>query len=86
MSDLSPSVTLSIPLPYSLDDRIYVHITHRAKAITIFITTASPEESSGSSPTPLGSFVYALPDVINHLPPPPLHLSSLSQWETKEHY
>ncbi|KAK3984791.1 hypothetical protein QBC44DRAFT_387259 [Cladorrhinum sp. PSN332] len=60
----SPSTTLSIPLPRSLKERIYIHLTLRAKAIALFLTTASPEEAA-SSPTPLGSFVYSLPDRYN---------------------
>jgi hypothetical protein len=44
-----------------LDTRIYLHLTVKAKAILLFVTTASVEDTS--SATPLGSFVYALPDV-----------------------
>src|SRR5690349_14578519 len=54
-------IQLSFPLPRSLDARIYLHLTVKAKAIVLFLTTASMEEAG--SPTPLGSFVYALPDV-----------------------
>ncbi|KXX73139.1 hypothetical protein MMYC01_206910 [Madurella mycetomatis] len=54
---------LSIPLPRSLDSRIYLHLTVKSKAILLFLTTASMEEAS--APTPLGSFVYALPDKYN---------------------
>lgn len=54
-------IQLSVPLPRSLDTRIYIHLTIKAKAILLFLTTASAEEAS--APTPLGSFVYALPDV-----------------------
>jgi hypothetical protein len=44
-----------------LDTRIYLHLTVKSKAILLFLTTASAEEAG--SATPLGSFVYALPDV-----------------------
>jgi hypothetical protein len=54
-------VQLSFPLPRSLDTRVYLHLTVKSKAIVLFLTTASTEEAA--SPTPLGSFVYALPDV-----------------------
>ncbi|KAL2131331.1 hypothetical protein VTI74DRAFT_5255 [Chaetomium olivicolor] len=56
-------VQLSFPLPRSLDTRIYLHLTVKSKAILLFLTTASMEEAG--SPTPLGSFVYALPDKYN---------------------
>ncbi|KAL1841938.1 hypothetical protein VTJ49DRAFT_6329 [Mycothermus thermophilus] len=56
-------IQLSFPLPRSLDTRIYLHLTVKSKVILLFLTTASPEEAS--TPTPLGSFVYALPDRYN---------------------
>ncbi|KAL2195070.1 hypothetical protein P885DRAFT_41479 [Corynascus similis CBS 632.67] len=56
-------IQLSFPLPRSLDTRIYLHLTVKAKAIVLFLTTASLEDAA--SPTPLGSFVYALPDKYN---------------------
>ncbi|KAG7289447.1 hypothetical protein NEMBOFW57_005818 [Staphylotrichum longicolle] len=56
-------IQLSFPLPRSLDARIYLHLTVKSKAILLFLTTASMEEAS--SATPLGSFVYALPDRYN---------------------
>ncbi|KAL2118157.1 hypothetical protein VTJ04DRAFT_7817 [Mycothermus thermophilus] len=56
-------IQLSFPLPRSLDTRIYFHLSVKAKAIVLFLTTASPEEAS--TPPPLGSFVYALPDRYN---------------------
>ncbi|KAH6626810.1 hypothetical protein B0J18DRAFT_425720 [Chaetomium sp. MPI-SDFR-AT-0129] len=56
-------IQVSFPLPRSLDQRIYLHLTIKAKAILLFLTTAPMEEAG--SPTPLGSFVYALPDRYN---------------------
>ncbi|KAK3297080.1 uncharacterized protein B0H64DRAFT_117494 [Chaetomium fimeti] len=56
-------IQLSFPLPRSLDSRIYLHLTVKPKAILLFLTTASMEDAG--SPTPLGSFVYALPDRYN---------------------
>ena len=58
---MDEAIQLSIPVPRSLDTRIYLHLTVKARVITLFLTTASAEELG--SPTPLGSFVYALPDV-----------------------
>jgi hypothetical protein len=52
---------LSFPLPRSLDTRVYLRLTVKSKAIVLFLTTASTDDAS--APTPLGSFVYALPDV-----------------------
>ncbi|SPQ21278.1 7fa8779b-b04c-43b6-8860-922151f96b57 [Thermothielavioides terrestris] len=60
-------VQLSFPLPRSLDTRIYLHLTVKPKAIVVLLTTASVEEAA--SPTPLGSFVYALPDRYNPAQP-----------------
>ncbi|KAK3325390.1 hypothetical protein B0H66DRAFT_599555 [Apodospora peruviana] len=56
-------VQLSIPLPRSLDTRIYMHLTVKAKAVVLFLATASAQEMG--APTPMGSFVYALPDRYN---------------------
>lgn len=59
---MSETVELSVALPRSLDTRIFVRITTQAKCIMLSLTTASAEEIG--TPTPIGSFVYALPDVI----------------------
>lgn len=55
------TVQLSVPLPRSLDTRIYMRLSTKAKAITLFLTTAAQDELA--APTPMGSFVYALPNV-----------------------
>ncbi|KAK3350867.1 hypothetical protein B0H65DRAFT_101312 [Neurospora tetraspora] len=60
-------IQLSLPLPRSMDTRIYIQLTVKSKAIVLFLTTASAEEAT--SPTPLGSFVYALPDRYNPTQP-----------------
>lgn len=52
---------VSFPLPRSIDTRVFIHLTIKAKAITLFLTTANQDEPS--SPAAMGSFVYALPDV-----------------------
>lgn len=54
-------IQLSFPLPRSLDTRVYLNLTVKSKAIMLFLTSASADEAT--APTPLGSFVYALPDV-----------------------
>lgn len=57
----SNAVELSIPLPQSLDTRIYIRLSTQTKAVMISLTTASADE--GGSAKPMGSFVYAMPDV-----------------------
>ncbi|KAM0254271.1 hypothetical protein ACHAQJ_006961 [Trichoderma viride] len=57
-------VQVSIPLPRSLDTRIFIRLTTQAKALVLSLTTASQEELA--APRPMGSFVYALPDRFNH--------------------
>lgn len=58
---MAAPIQLSLPLPRSMDTRIYIQLELKSKAVVLFLTTASAEEAT--SPTPLGSFVYALPDV-----------------------
>ncbi|KAL2759181.1 hypothetical protein ACRALDRAFT_1075432 [Sodiomyces alcalophilus JCM 7366] len=58
---------VSIPLPRSLDTRVYIHLTVRAKSITLFLTTRSEDEPT--TPPAMGSFVYALPDRLNPTQP-----------------
>ncbi|KAK3499210.1 uncharacterized protein B0T23DRAFT_11256 [Neurospora hispaniola] len=60
-------IQLSLPLPRSMDTRIYIQLTAKSKAVVLFLTTASAEEAT--APTPLGSFVYALPDRYNPTQP-----------------
>ncbi|KAG6019956.1 hypothetical protein E4U40_006536 [Claviceps sp. LM458 group G5] len=55
--------SLSLPLPHSLDTRIYLRLSTQAKALVLCLTTASPDE--GSRLKPMGSFVYALPNRFN---------------------
>lgn len=59
--DATKTHQISIPLPRSLDTRLYIHLTVRPKSILLMVTTASADEAT--TPTPLGSFVYAIPDV-----------------------
>ncbi|KAK7418574.1 hypothetical protein QQZ08_011199 [Neonectria magnoliae] len=57
------TVQLSLPVPQSLDTRIYLRLSTKAKAIMLFLATATQDEIA--APTPLGSFVYALPNRLN---------------------
>lgn len=61
MATSTETFQLSFPLPRSLDTRIYVHLTVRAKSVMIFLTTAAADDTG--NPASMGSFVYALPDV-----------------------
>lgn len=65
-TDSNEVVQVSIPLPRSLDTRIFIRLTTQAKALVLSLTTASQEELA--APRPMGSFVYALPNVrLKHL-------------------
>ncbi|KAM4061244.1 proteasome assembly chaperone 4 domain-containing protein [Hirsutella rhossiliensis] len=56
----SEPVQLSIPLPRSLDTRIYLRLSTHTKAVVLSLTTASQDELAASKA--MGSFVYALPN------------------------
>ena len=62
-------VQFSLPLPKSLDTRIYVRLSTQTKAIMLSLTTASQDEPA--SVAPMGSFVYGLPNVC--APPASAH-------------
>lgn len=70
MEGLSTTKTteVSLPLPKSLDTRIYVRVSRLEKAALISLSTATAEELGTA--VPMGSFVYALPDVSNMTFPP----------------
>lgn len=55
------AINMSLPLPRSLDTRIYIRLSTQAKAVVLSLTTATQDELS--APKPMGSFVYALPNV-----------------------
>lgn len=52
---------VSFPLPRGLDTRIHLRLITTPKVITLHVTTVSEEEKG--TPVPMGSMVYALPDV-----------------------
>ena len=56
----SDAVQLSLPLPKSLDTRIYIRLSLETRAIVLSLTTASPDEPAQTAP--MGSFVYGLPN------------------------
>ncbi|KAJ9638417.1 hypothetical protein H2199_007105 [Coniosporium tulheliwenetii] len=53
-------VQLSFPLPRSPQTRIHMHLTVLTTSILLFLTTTAADASSGGSP--MGSFVYAMPN------------------------
>lgn len=59
--DLKPQ-QISFPLPKALHTTAHIHLTTLGRCATVFITTSTPGDSAGSY-KPLGSFVYAMPDV-----------------------
>jgi hypothetical protein len=60
---------LSFPLPKALHTTGHVHLTFLGHCAMIHLATSTPGDSSGSF-KPMGSFVYAMPDVS-----PPLCVS-----------
>ncbi|KAJ5010907.1 hypothetical protein K4K57_006506 [Colletotrichum sp. SAR 10_99] len=75
------SVTqLSIPLPRSLDTRIHIHLTVKAKTATLFLTSTTQDEPSSTAA--LGSFVFALPNRLD--PAQPLSTAIYSVESTVE--
>ena len=53
---------ISFPLPKSLYTTAHIHLTFLETSVVAFLTTTTPGDSAGSI-RPLGSFVYAMPDV-----------------------
>jgi hypothetical protein len=53
---------ISFPLPKALHTTAHVHLTILETCITVFLATTTPGESGGSL-KPMGSFIYAMPDV-----------------------
>ncbi|KAK1962888.1 hypothetical protein LY78DRAFT_718304 [Colletotrichum sublineola] len=82
MSSESAVTQISLPLPRSLDTRIHVHLTTKAKAVTLFLTSVTQDEQSG--PAALGSFVYALPNDQRLEPAQPISTAIYSVESTLE--
>lgn len=60
MALLKPT-ELSFPLPKSPHVNLHIHLTCLATSTLIFLTTTSIGDSNVARP--MGSFVYAMPDV-----------------------
>jgi hypothetical protein len=59
--DLVEPIQLSLPLPHAPSVRVNIHLTIQSTSIVLFLTTSSADAASTSCP--LGSFVYAIPNV-----------------------
>lgn len=57
----SEPIQVSFPLPRGMDTKVHMRLTVQSKSILLFVTTVAGEDSD--KPAPMGSFVYALPDV-----------------------
>lgn len=53
---------LSFPLPKALHTTGHVHLTFLGHCVMVHLATSTPGDSAGSV-KPMGSFVYAMPDV-----------------------
>lgn len=53
---------LSLPLPYTPHTTAHIHLTRHQTCSTVFLTSSTPGDAAGSI-KPMGSFVYAMPDV-----------------------
>ena len=57
---LGKPVAVSFPLPKAPQTQIHLQLTNTGTSLLIFLTTTSPDPSTSA---PLGSFVYAMPNV-----------------------
>lgn len=57
---------LSFPLPKALHTTGHIHLTFLAHCVMVHLATSTPGDSAGSV-KPMGSFVYAMPDVSRPL-------------------
>lgn len=67
VSDTVPAsakpLELAFTLPSNPHNQLHLQLTIQSNTILLFVTSTTPENTS--QPTPLGSFVYALPDRYN---------------------
>lgn len=57
-------IDVAFPLPRAMGTNIHLQLTNNRTALLIFLTTTTPESTSAA---PLGSFVYAMPNVSSIL-------------------
>lgn len=56
-------IELSLPLPHARETRIHLQLTIQTTSLLLFLTTTM--NGDASTAVPLGSFVYAIPDMLN---------------------
>ncbi|KUJ21087.1 uncharacterized protein LY89DRAFT_681702 [Mollisia scopiformis] len=56
-------IEVSFPLPKAPDTKIHLRLTIQTTSLLLFLTTVINNDTS--TVPPLGSFVYALPDVCH---------------------
>lgn len=54
---------ISFPLPKSLYTTAHIHLTFLDTSVMVFLTTTTVGGNSAGSVKPMGSFIYAMPDV-----------------------
>lgn len=59
--DESQPIELAFQLPHSPGLQVNLHLTVKATSVLLFLTSTHAE--SGQVTAPMGSFVYAMPDV-----------------------
>ena len=67
-------VEVSFPLPKNLHLNVHAHLSFMGNCTMVHLTTTELGDSEGSLP-PMGSFVYAMPDVRKSLAMGPTHCS-----------
>jgi len=66
---VEPSVKpmeISLPLPRVPHTTLHIHLTFLATSTMVFLATTTPGDGAGTL-KPMGSFVYAMPDVSSVL-------------------
>lgn len=81
-TEQAPAVQLSLPLPKSLDTRIYLRLSTETKAIVLSLTTAAPDEPASAAP--MGSFVYGIPNVYSLTPQLAILLTMYQRFNTSQ--
>lgn len=67
LAPTSQPLELAFTLPSNPHTKLHLQLTVQPNTILLFLTSTTPENAS--QPTPLGSFVYALPDRYNPTQP-----------------
>ncbi|PYH45678.1 proteasome assembly chaperone 4 family protein [Aspergillus saccharolyticus JOP 1030-1] len=60
---------ISFPLPKALHTTAHIHLTLLETCVMVFLATSTPGDSAGTM-KPMGSLVYAMPDLKSPTMPP----------------